>query len=97
VSFKTGPAINVFHLKQDSAAERGKSMIGQFEAIQHAKTWAQDVRPFKGSGCLPKNGDAAGTSAVHALTVANPESNPMCRFLVESPESDRETAWKVGQ
>jgi hypothetical protein len=95
--FQTGLTINAFHLKQESAVERGKHLIDQLAATKHAKAWAQDIGPFKEFGCLYKDADASGTSVVHTLTVANPKTNTMYLFIFESPESNWDASWKLGK
>lgn len=95
--FQTGLTVNVFHLKKDSAVERAKSMIDQMAAAKHGEKWAKDAGPFKEFGCSYKDTDASGTTVVHSLAVANPKTNTLYLFIFESPESDSQTAWNVGE
>jgi hypothetical protein len=91
--FQTGLTINVFHLKKDSAVERGRDMIAQIASKQHGKKWERDYGPFKEFGCLYKDTD----SVVHNLTVANPKTNTLYLFIFESPVSEWDNAWKLGK
>jgi hypothetical protein len=95
--FQTGLTVNVFHLKTDSAVERGKGLINQLAVDKHGEKWAQDVGPFREFGCLYKDTDASGTSVVHTLTVANTKTNTLYLFIFESPEADWDAAWKLGK
>lgn len=95
--FQTGLTVNVFHLKKDSAVERGKDLIQQLAATKHVKAWAQDAGPFREFGCLAKDTDSSGTTVMHTLAVANPKTNTLYLFIFESPESDWDAAWKIGK
>jgi hypothetical protein len=55
------------------------------------------VGPFSEFGCLVKDTDASGTTVGHYLAVANPKTNTMYLFIFESPESERDGAWKTGK
>src|SRR5689334_9576423 len=67
--FQTGLTVNVFHLKKDSAVERGKNMIQQLANSHQAKGWERSVGPFREFGCLAKDTDASGTIMMHTLAV----------------------------
>lgn len=95
--FQTGLTVNVFHLKKDSAVEKGKHLIDQMAAAKHGENWAQDAGPFKEFGCLTKDTDPSGTSVMHSLAVANPKTNTLYLFIFESPEPDWDSAWKTGR
>jgi hypothetical protein len=95
--FQTGLTVNVFHLKKDSAIERGKGMVDELTAKRHGTKWSRDVGPFKEFGCLTKDTDSTGTTIMQTLTVANPKTNTLYMFIFESPESDWDAAWKIGK
>jgi hypothetical protein len=95
--FATGLTINVFHLKESSAVERGKAMIDQMASQHHVKTQTRAFGPFKEFGCELKDTDASGTIEMHALTVANPKTNTLYLFIFESPVATWDAAWKLGQ
>jgi hypothetical protein len=95
--FQTGLTVNVFHLKKDSAVERGKYMIQQIAASKHVKPWEQNAGPFLEFGCLAKDTDSSGTVVVHTLAVANPKTNTLYLIMFESPEPEWDAAWKVGK
>jgi hypothetical protein len=95
--FATGLTVNVFRLKKDTAAERGKALIDNMAAEKHVKTWTRTVGPFQEFGCEMKDTDATGTTVMSALTVANPKTNTLYLFIFESPESDWDAAWKLGK
>ena len=95
--FDTGLTVNVFHLKSDSAVERGKALIEKMAADHHEKSWNQTVGSFQEFGCLLKDTDASGTTMMHAFTVANPKTNTLYLFIFESPEAGWEAAWKLGK
>ena len=95
--FQTGLTVNVFHLKKDSAVERGKNMIQQLAASHHVKASEQSVGPFREFGCLAKDTDASGTIMMHTLAVANPTTNTLYLVIFESPEPEWDVAWKIGK
>jgi hypothetical protein len=95
--FSTGLTVNVFHLKKDSAIERGKTLIDNMAAQHHEKSWTGAKGPFQEFGCLLRDTDATGTIVMSALTVANPKTNTLYLFIFESPQSDWDTAWKLGK
>ena len=95
--FQTGLTVNVFHLKKDSAVERGKEIIQRLAATKHVEAWAQDAGPFQKFGCLAKDTDSSGTIMIQTLTVANPKTNTLYFLVFESPESDWDVAWKLGK
>jgi len=95
--FLTGLTINVFHLKKDSAVERGKDLIDDLAATKHGQKWARVFGSFKEFGCDYKDTDASGTTVVHNLTVANPKTNTLYLFIFESPEPEWTATWKVGK
>jgi len=95
--FSTGLTLNVIHLKKNSAVERGKAMMDQMAAQHHVKTWSRVVGPFQEFGCELKDTDASGTIVMHALNVANPQTNALYVFTFESPASNWDAAWKIGQ
>jgi hypothetical protein len=91
--FQTGLTIEVFHLKKDTASERGKYLIAQIAVKQHAEMWSRDYGPFKQFGCDYKDSE----SVVHNLTIANPKTNTLYLFIFESPIAEWESAWKLGK
>jgi len=91
--FQTGFTVEVFHLKKDSAVERGKDMITQIAAQKHGDLRARNRGPFKEFGCLYKDTE----SVVNNLTIANPKTNTLYLFIFESPVSDWDSSWKVGK
>ncbi|HEV7519803.1 MAG TPA: hypothetical protein VGP89_01795 [Candidatus Angelobacter sp.] len=95
--FQTGLTVNVFHLKQNSAVDRGKDTIQQLAATKHVKAWAQDAGAFREFGCLAKDTDSSGTVVMHTLAVANPKTNTLYLLIFESPEPDWDAAWKLGK
>jgi len=95
--FQTGLTVNVFHLKKDPAVERGKYIIDHLAAAKHGETWTRDVGPFREFGCLTKDTDPSGTAISQTLAVANPKTNTLYLFIFESPESEWDTAWKIGK
>jgi hypothetical protein len=95
--FNTGLTVNVFHFKQDSAIEHGKDLIDKMASQHRVKPWSQSFGSFQEFGCLLKDTDTTGTIVMHALTVANPKTNTLYLFIFESPESDWDTAWKLGK
>ena len=95
--FNTGLTLNVFHLKSDSAVERGKLLIDNMASKHNVKSWSHTVGPFQEFGCDLKDTDATGTTIMHALTVANPKTNTLYLFMFESPEADWPAAWKLGK
>jgi hypothetical protein len=95
--FQTGLTVNVFRHKKESAVETARYFIDQLAAKKHAEKWFKEVGPFKEFGCLTKDTDSSGTSVSQTLTVANPKTNTMYVFIFESPESDWDSAWKVGK
>lgn len=95
--FQTGLTVNIFQLKNDSAVDRGKSMIDHIADTKHAEKWAWYTGPFREFGCLTKDTDPTSTSVVYTLTVANPKTNTLYLFIFESPERDWNAAWKTGK
>ena len=95
--FETGLTVNVFHLKQDSAVDHAKALIDNMAAGKSGKTWSRPVGAFQEFDCQFKDTDASGTIVMSALTVANPKTNTLYLFVFESPESDWDTAWKIGK
>jgi hypothetical protein len=95
--FATGLTINVFHLKEGSAVDRGKTLIDQMASQHHVKTQSRAFGPFQEFACDLKDTDASGTVQLHALTVANPRTNTLYLFIFESPVDTWDTAWKLGQ
>lgn len=95
--FDTGLTINVFHLKQSSAVERGKAMIEQMASKHHVNTQARAFGPFQEFACEMIDTDASGTTEMRALTIANPKTNTLYLFIFESPVDTWESAWKLGQ
>jgi len=93
--FQTGLTVNVFHLKKDSAVDRGQNLIEQIAATKHGEKFSREVGPFKEYGCLYKDTDATGTSVVHTLAVANPKTNTLYLFIFESPQASWDEAWKL--
>jgi hypothetical protein len=74
--FQTGLTVNVFHLKKDSAVDRGRDLIDQIAAQKHADKFSREAGPFKEFGCVYRDTDAPRTT-VHNLTVANPKTNTL--------------------
>ncbi|HEY2911940.1 MAG TPA: hypothetical protein VGK21_01150 [Candidatus Angelobacter sp.] len=95
--FQTGLTVNVFHLKKDSAVERGKDIIQQLAATKHVKAFAQDAGPFQKFACLAKDTDSSGTTVMYTYAVANPKTNTLYLLIFESPEPEWDTAWKLGK
>jgi hypothetical protein len=95
--FQTGLTVNVFHLKKDSAVERGQSIIQQFATAKNVNTFATDVGPFQEFACLAKDTKSSGTIVIYAQAVANPKTNTLYLIIFESPESDWDAAWKLGK
>ena len=58
---------------------------------------SKEVGPFEEFGCLFKDTDSSGTTTSQALMVANPKTNTLYLFIFESPESDWDSAWKIGK
>jgi len=92
-----GLTVNVFHLKRDSAVDHGKDLIDKMATQHRVKSWNQSLGQFQEFGCLLKDTHASGTTVIHALTVANPKTNTLYLLMFESPESDSDTAWKLGK
>ncbi|MGB8130118.1 MAG: hypothetical protein WCG81_10025 [Candidatus Angelobacter sp.] len=95
--FQTGLTVNVFHLKKDSAVERGKGIIQQLATTKNVKTLATDFGLFQEFFCLVKDTDPSGTTVIFTLAVANPKTNTLYLLIFESPESEWEAAWKLGK
>lgn len=91
--FHTGLTVNVFHLKKDSAVDRGRDLIDQIATQKHANKFSQEAGPFKEFGCHYTDSEAT----VHNLTVANPKTNTLYLFIFESPQSTWDDAWKLGK
>jgi len=95
--FQTGLTVNVFHLKKDSAVERGKAIIQQLATTKNVEAFGTEVGPFREFACLAKDTNSSGTVVIYTLAVANPKTNTLYLFIFESPESDWDTAWKLGK
>jgi hypothetical protein len=95
--FQTGLTVNVFRHKKDSAVETAKYYVDQLAAKKHGEKRARDVGPFKEFGCLTRDTDASGTSVVQTLMVANPKTNTLYLFIFGSPETNWDSAWKIGK
>jgi hypothetical protein len=95
--FQTGLTVNVFHLKKDSAVERGEAMISNMAAEHHVKGWRRTHGPFDESGCELRDTDATGTIVMQALAVANPKTNTLYLFTFEAPAESWDAAWKIGK
>ena len=95
--FQTGLTVNVFRHKKDNAVDTAKLYIDRVAAKYHAEKWSKEVGPFEEFGCLFKDTDSSGTTASQALMVANPKTNTLYLFIFESPESDWDSAWKIGK
>ena len=95
--FQTGLTVNVFRHKKDSAVETAKYYVDQLAAKKHGEKWSKEVGPFKEFGCLIKDTDSSGTIVSQTLMVANPKTNTLYLFIFESPESDWDSAWKIGK
>lgn len=95
--FTTGVTVNVFHLKRDSAVDRGAGMISKMAADHHVKGWQRAFGPFNEAGCELRDTDATGTIVMQALTVANPKTNTLYLVIFESPAKQWDSAWKVGK
>ena len=95
--FQTGLTVNVFHLKKDSAVERGKDIIQQLATTKNVKAFERDAGPFREFGCLAKDTDSSGTTVMYTYAVANPKTNTLYLFIFESPEPEWDAAWKLGK
>jgi hypothetical protein len=95
--FQTGLTVNVFRHKKDNAVDTAKLYIDRVAAKYHAEKWSKEVGPFEEFGCLFKDTDSSGTTVSQALMVANPKTNALYLFIFESPESDWDSAWKIGK
>lgn len=95
--FQTGLSVNVFRLKNDSAVDRAKGLIGQIAEKHHADAWTRTIGSFQEFGCTIKDTDAMGTIIMNAWAVSNPKTNTLYYLTFESPESDWETAWRIGK
>jgi hypothetical protein len=95
--FQTGLTVNVFRLKKDTAVEKGKDFIEQLATKKHGEKWTREVGPFKEFGCLTRDTDSSGTTVVQTLMVANPKTNTLYLLIFESPESEWDSAWKIGK
>jgi hypothetical protein len=95
--FQTGLTVNVFLHKKDNAVDTAKYYIDQLAAKKHGEKWSKDAGPFKEFGCLIKDTDSSGTIVSQMLMVANPQTNTLYLFIFESPESEWNSAWKIGK
>ena len=95
--FATGLTVNVFHLGDKTAVERGKAIINQMASQHHVNAQARTLGPFQEFACELMDTDASGTTEMHALTVANPKTNTLYLFIFESPVATWDAAWKLGQ
>jgi hypothetical protein len=95
--FQTGLTVNVFHLKKDSAVERGKDRIEELAAANHVNMFAQNVGPFRKFGCLTRHTDSSGTLQMVTLAVANSQTNTLYLLIFESPQQDWDAAWERGK
>jgi hypothetical protein len=95
--FQTGLTVNVFQHKKDSAVDTAKLYIDRAAAKYHVEQWSKEVGPFQEFGCLFKDTDSTGTAVSQVLMVANPKTNTLYLFIFESPESDWDSAWKIGK
>jgi len=95
--FQTGLTVNVFKNRKKSAVEQARDIVDRIAADKHGEKWGKDVGPFREFGCRTKDTDASGTIIMQTLSVANPKTNTLYLFIFESPESDWEKAWKIGE
>jgi hypothetical protein len=94
--FETGLTVNVFRLKKDKAVDRAKAMIDSVALKYHGEQWSKEVGPFQEFGCSYKVTDASGTIVSQSLAIANSKTNTMYLFIFESPETEWNSAWKIG-
>ena len=87
----------MFHLKKDSAVDRGKGIVQQLATTKDVKAFEQDAGPFQKFACLAKDTDSSGTVVIYTLAVANPKTNTLYLVIFEGPESDWDAAWKLGK
>ena len=87
----------MFHLKKDSAVERGKDIIQQLATTKNVKAFERDAGTFREFGCLAKDTDSSGTIVMYTYAVANPKTNTLYLLIFESPEQEWDAAWKLGQ
>ena len=96
--FRTGLTVNVFRaLKKNTAVARGKNLIDKMAHDRNGESWAKQVGPFQEFGCLVKDTDSNGTIVMHAIAVANPDTDTLYLFIFESPQPDWDTSWKAGK
>jgi len=94
--FETGLTVNVFRLKKDKAVDKARVLIDTVAAKYHGEEWSREAGPFEEFGCSYKATDASGTIVSQSLAIANPKTNTMYLFIFESPESEWDSAWKIG-
>jgi hypothetical protein len=95
--FQTGLTVNVFHLKKDSAIDRGRALIENLATNHGGKALQQTFGPFQEFSSLVTISGSTPQTKMYALTVANPKTNTLYMFIFESPESEWESAWKIGK
>jgi len=95
--FETGLTVNVFHLKKDLAAERGRLLIENMAAEKHGKVWNRAVGSFQEFGSQLQDTDASGSTIMQALAFANPKTNTLYLFIFESPAANWDSAWQLGK
>lgn len=95
--FQTGLTVNVFRHKKGGAVETAKQYVEQLAASKNGEKWSKEVGPFKEFGFLTKDTDSTGTTVSQTLMVANPKTNTLYLFIFESPETDWDSAWKIGK
>ena len=96
--FQTGLTVNVFRgLRKGSAIEKGKELIDNMASTHHATSFSRTSGSFQEFGCDLRDTDASGTIFMHALTIANPKTDTLYLFIFESPESEWNSAWKIGE
>jgi hypothetical protein len=95
--FQTGLTVNVFRNLMQSAVDQAQAIIDRTAANKHGEKWTKEAGPFKEFGCRTKDTDASGTIVMERLAVANPKTNTLYLFIFESPESEWNVSWKMGE
>jgi hypothetical protein len=95
--FQTGLTVNVFHLKKDSAVDRGQTLISNMAKKHGADVQSRSFGAFREFASQFKDTDATGTIGMYTLAIANPKTNTLYLFIFESPEAGWESAWKLGK
>ena len=98
--FATGLSINVV-----TDIPKKKSMTPYAFARQYRETarkttkfskeWDKDMGPFKSVGFMYVAKDAAGSSTIHMLLIANNKTGALYFVMFEAPTADWAEAWKI--